>query len=213
MTLHALKRATVLLLASITAAGVLAACGGDDDTAATDVSAAAPAGVDFNDADVAFAQGMIPHHNQAVEMSRIAASRASSPAVKKLAAQISAAQAPEIEQMQGFLADWDRPLAEGMDTMAGMEDMAEMPGMETMAGMENMANMATGDEIAALEKAKGKNFDELFLQLMLQHHESAVDMAETEQADGENAEAKALAGEIIETQSAEIARMEKLLKA
>lgn len=212
MVLHSRIRIAALALAATASLGLLGACGGDNDAPSEAVAAGAESGAGFNDADVAFAQGMIPHHNQALDMARLAAGRASSPAVKKLAAQIVQGQRPEIEQLQGFLAGWERPLPEGMDTMAGMEEMADMPGMESMAGMENMENMATGAQIGKLKAARGKNFDRLFLQMMLKHHRSAVEMAQTERAQGVDPEAKTLAGQIVKTQNGEIARMTKLLE-
>lgn len=200
--MHLRIRVAILALVFSASLGGLSACGGED-------SAAPTSGAGFNDADVSFAQGMVPHHNQAVDMAKLAPGRASSPQVKALAAQIVRAQRPEIVELKGFLAAWDRSLPPGMDTVAGMEAMGDMP---EMAGMERLETMASGADIAKLKAAKGKAFDRLFLKLMLAHHRSAVAMAEAEQARGIAAEAKALAGRIVAAQRGEIARMNEQMK-
>lgn len=153
---------------------------------------------DRNDADIAFAQGMIPHHEQAVEMSQLAAERAASPQVKELAATIERAQAPEIEQLRGFLEAWG---AEEDSSMGGMHhDGAGMPGM------------MSDQQMGGLEQANGAAFDRMFMQMMIMHHEGAVAMARTELSDGQNPQAKALAQTIIDQQTTEIAQMQDLLK-
>src|SRR5690349_18676918 len=90
----------------------LAACGGESDgMSGHDMPTAAPTTIApdqaFNGQDVMFAQGMVPHHRQALEMAALAESRAKNPKVKALAAQIKGAQDPEIKQMTGWLEDWD----------------------------------------------------------------------------------------------------------
>ncbi|HWH35005.1 MAG TPA: DUF305 domain-containing protein [Acidimicrobiales bacterium] len=163
----------------------------------------------FNDADVAFAQEMIPHHQQAVEMSDLAAERAESDEVKALAVRIKAAQAPEIEQMTGWLEAWDEPV-EG--AMGGM-DMGDGGSMEGMEDMEGMEGMLSDDQIAELEAASGPDFDRLFLTGMRDHHAGAIMMAERVLEDGEFADAKQLARDIIATQQAEIEEIDGLLAA
>lgn len=190
------------LVAGAVAVLLLAGCSSDsdghssmtnnDDSAAIEI----PASADFNAADVAFAQGMIPHHEQAVEMAEAAASRADSADVKDLAGRIAAAQGPEISQMQGWLDDWDQ--SEGGDSMG---DMGSMPGM------------MDGDDMGQMMDASGAAFDEMFLNGMIRHHEGAVEMATDQLADGENEEALALAQEIIDAQKAEIDEMQALLAA
>ena len=146
-----------------------------------------------NEADVSFAQLMIPHHEQAVEMTKLAATRAESQDVKELAAAIEAAQAPEIERMQGWLDAWDAGGAS--------HDMShdEMPGMVD----DSMMN--------ELGRASGAEFDRLFLTAMIAHHEGAIAMAESERSDGIHKGALTMADDIIRTQNAEIKRMRKLL--
>ncbi len=195
--------AAALLMA---AAPLLAACGDEDDSmeghsgagSSAETSsgdASDPAG-DFNDADVEFATGMIPHHQQAVVMAQLAESRAEDPEVIDLAAQIEAAQAPEIETMSGWLEAWGEPVPGDMGHDMGDSE----PGM------------ASEDELAQLESSNGAEFDEMFLTLMIAHHEGAIEMAQDEQVEGENSDAIALA-EVIETaQSAEIETMRDLLQ-
>lgn len=204
------KPRTIAVAAGVSLALLLAACGSDDDDgmggmdmggdSTEQTTEATDAAADFNDADVMFAQGMIPHHEQAVEMAGLAADRSESPEVQDLAARIEGAQGPEIEQMQGLLADW------------GEEEMGDMGGMD-MEGMEGMEGMASADEMAELEAASGTEFDQLFLTLMIEHHEGAVAMAEAEVADGQNAEAQDLAQAIIDAQQSEIDEMQGLLDA
>jgi uncharacterized protein (DUF305 family) len=157
--------------------------------------AALPSGV--NDADVDFAKGMIPHHEQAVQMSELVPDRSSDPAVIELAAAISKAQEPEIETMQGFLTEWTGSAATGHEG----HDMGAM-------GMQGMVDGATMER---LETLKGAEFDTLWLQSMIGHHEGAIAMANTEIADGADADAKDLAAEIVKTQQAEIDQMKQML--
>ena len=198
-----LVRRAVAVAAAGAAALVLAACGGDDGSSAAGhgghgtASATAPASQgQHNAADVAFAKGMIPHHRQAVEMADLAPERARSAEVKKLAADIKKAQDPEIRTLSGWLASW------------GEEVPAEGAMDHSTHGMDGMM---TAEEMAELENASGKAFDTAFMQMMIKHHEGAVEMAETEQADGAYAPAKKMATEIIASQSAEIEQMNKLL--
>ncbi|MEY7981470.1 DUF305 domain-containing protein, partial [Streptomyces pilosus] len=158
-------------------------------------SASASAGR-HNAADVAFAQGMIPHHRQAVEMADLAPDRARSPEVRKLAAEIKRAQDPEIRTLSGWLASWGEEVpAEGAMDHSG----------------HGMGGMMTAEEMTGLENASGRAFDTAFLELMIKHHEGAVAMAETERADGAHGPAVEMAGSIIDSQSAEIERMNDLL--
>ena len=146
----------------------------------------------FNDADVAFAQHMIPHHQQAVEMAELGAGRASDQQVKSLVAQIKAAQGPEIATMTGWLTAWGKPA-----TMGGM-DHSGMPGMMTDADM------------TALKGLSGSAFDKRFCTMMIAHHEGAIAMANEELAKGANPEAKKLAQQIITGQQAEIDTMKTI---
>ncbi|WP_067483502.1 DUF305 domain-containing protein [Actinomadura hibisca] len=185
-----------------------AACGGNDDKADGGMpghdmpsSAAPSATAKQNAQDVMFAQMMIPHHRQAVEMSKVVAAGSADAEVKRLAAQIERAQGPEIETMSGWLRQWDEPVpAEG----------AEQPAMSHHGG--GMAGMMTPEQMAGFKKLKGKALDRRFLTMMIEHHEGAVTMAQEEQAKGSYPAAKTMAGEIVRTQQDEIAAMKKMLR-
>lgn len=141
MTTHrSLTRVAAVVTAGLSAALVLTACGDDNDKGA-------PAKAKHNSADVSFAQGMIPHHRQAVEMAELADSRASSPKVKSLSKDIEKAQGPEIKQMSGWLKSWDEKVPEEMH---GMNHDGDMPGMMKPEDMEK------------LKKASGTKFDTTF---------------------------------------------------
>ncbi|MFI1002443.1 DUF305 domain-containing protein [Streptomyces galbus] len=205
---RSLFRRTAVLAAAGAAALVLAACGGngddssghgDHDSATPAASAASASPGRHNAADVAFAQGMIPHHRQAVEMAGLAPERAGSAEVKKLAAAIRQAQDPEIRTLSGWLASWGEEVPAGGAMDHSLHGGADSGGMMTMQEMDE------------LEKASGKAFDTAFLEMMVKHHQGAVAMAEAEQADGAFAPARKTAGRIVTSQSAEIEQMNRLL--
>ncbi len=174
------------------ALALLAAACGDSGGSATPSSAA------FNDADVAFAQGMIPHHTQAVEMADLATTRASAAKVKDLAVRIKAAQGPEIATMTTWLKSWNKPV-----TASGGMDM----GGSTGSGM----GMMSAADMKSLTASTGTAFDKMFLTMMVEHHKGAIGMANTERATGKSADAKTLADTIVTGQQAEIDEMNKLL--
>ena len=163
-------------------------------TSSSDTSAGAES--TFNDADVTFAQGMLPHHQQAIEMAQLAEGRAADPRVLDLAGRIEAAQAPEIDTLNRWLADW------------GADD--NMGGMDHGSG-DGMGGMMSEEDMTTLMSASGAEFDRMFLQQMIAHHRGAVDMAVTEAADGQNTDAIAMAETIRDSQNAEIAEMQQLL--
>jgi len=176
---------------------VLGACGSTDHAGMPSMGGAAPASgvaATFNDADVAFAQHMIPHHEQAVTMAALADSRATDAEVKKLAAQIKAAQNPEMTTMTGWLQGW------------GRMDMGDMD-----LSHETMPGMMSDDAMKKLGALSGAAFDKEFLQMMIEHHEGAIEMATEETSGGSNPEARALAQQIITAQQAEIDTMKQLL--
>ncbi|MET8967262.1 DUF305 domain-containing protein [Streptomyces hydrogenans] len=189
-------RALALAGAVTAAALLLAACGEDDPMkgmghGGTTPSATVSVTGDFNDADVMFAQMMIPHHEQALEMAKLADGRAEDADVKRIVAAVEKAQDPEIQKMKAWLKGWGEPESAGMG--------------------HAMAGMMSEQDMKDLAAAKGKDFDRTFAELMIAHHEGAVEMAKTEQKDGGNAEAKALAGEVVRAQTAEIAELRKIL--
>ncbi|MCJ1676213.1 DUF305 domain-containing protein [Streptomyces sp. APSN-46.1] len=204
-TTRVLHRRTALAAAVAAIALSVAACGDDGSGGAATspsptTSVSVPAG-EHNQADVAFAQGMIPHHRQAVMMSDMAEARASSSDVKALAAKIKKAQEPEIETMSAWLTAWGEKVPQGMDGVDGMDhgDASSMPGMMNDQQMNDMRG------------ASGKAFDTMFLTIMIKHHEGAVEMAETEKKQGAYGPAKELADDIITAQKAEITQMKEML--
>ena len=205
---------------AITLTLALAACG-DDEGAATDTGASSPSATapsaspiapesdtgevseEHNDADIAFTQMMIVHHREAIAMAGLAPDRAESAEVKSLAEAISPAQGPEIETMAGFLRARDTEVPEGtstdvMEGMGGM-DMSAMPGAMTPEMMDQ------------LMASRGAEFDRIFLEMMAAHHNSAIEMARTEQAEGQNPKALELAGTIETDQTAEVEQMRQIL--
>ncbi|WP_406170537.1 DUF305 domain-containing protein [Streptomyces canus] len=194
-------RTTRFAALTVSAVFALAACGGGDDSgsAASSPSVSAETSADAHNAqDVSFAQGMIPHHQQAIEMAELADGRAASTQVKDLAARVEKAQGPEITTMTGWLKAWDEKVPESM------------PGMDH-SGMDGMDGMMDSADMGKLKKASGKDFDSMFLTMMVEHHEGAVEMATTEKAKGEYKAATAMAGDIVTAQNAEISEMKKLL--
>ncbi|WP_254790779.1 DUF305 domain-containing protein [Blastococcus tunisiensis] len=185
------------LLAGI---AVLGGCSGAADGTAADsttsADSAASVSDQFNDADVAFAQGMIPHHEGALMMAEMALERASDPRVRDLAERIQAGQDPEIELMTGWLEEWG-----ALVESSGMGGMDHGSG----GGMDHRSE-GMGDMPAA-----GPDFDVMWMQSMIEHHDGAVIMAQIEIDDGENEEAIDLARLIVETQNDEINQMQQLL--
>lgn len=175
----------------------LAACGADDaDTAGPEEPGTADVAVNFNEADIQFAQGMIPHHEQAVEMSNIILDKEGiDPRVTELAEQIKEAQEPEIELLESWLDEWDA-------SPAVMDDMHDGHGME---------GMMSSDDIDALTIAEGESASRLYIEQMIVHHEGAIIMAEAQLQTGANPAALELAQTIIDTQQAEIDSMRMLL--
>ncbi|MEV0434081.1 DUF305 domain-containing protein [Nocardia sp. NPDC050413] len=189
---------TVLTLATV--AVVAAGCGDDSTTHTTDHSStsasttSATARTDFDDADVTFLQMMYPHHAQAVEMSKMVPSRTQNQQLIALAAQIEQAQAPEMRQITDLLTSFGKPA----------------PSAEGHGG-HGMPGMMTEEQMSALEAANGAEFDRQWLQMMIEHHQGAVAMAQTELAEGTNPEAKQLATKIVADQEGEIATMRGML--
>lgn len=199
-----MKKLTALLALLLAGVLTLAACGNDD----TSNSSGDASTAQFNDADVQFAQGMIPHHQQAVEMSQMAETHADSPEVKKLASDIEGAQGPEIDTMTQWLRDWgkDVPSDSSEGDMGGM-DMGDGSHMDT----GDMPGMMSSDDMHQLGQAHAAGWDRMFLTMMIRHHQGAVEMAKTEQTDGQNPDAIALAKKIQEAQATEIAQMKDML--
>ncbi|WP_367318638.1 DUF305 domain-containing protein [Streptomyces sp. HUAS ZL42] len=209
-----LIRRTALAVTAGAAALVLTACGGDSDSGSgghdmgsmnhdsgSSATASAEAGA-HNEQDVSFSSEMIQHHRQAVEMAELATSRASAQEVKDLAAKIKGAQDPEIKTMSGWLTAWGEEVPEDMSS--------SMPGMDH--GMSHsMPGMMSSQDMEKLDKASGTEFDKMFLEMMVEHHEGAIEMAKSEKADGKYGAAVELADDVITAQTAEIEQMNKML--
>jgi uncharacterized protein (DUF305 family) len=191
----------------------LTACS-DDATAPQTGAAAAPSSSSQasaearNDADVTFAQGMIVHHRGAIAMADLAVERAQNSDVQALAERISAAQGPEIDTMSGWLQAWDEDVPEGM----AMEDMAG-GGHGAMGEGTPATGMDMEASMTELDAATAGEFDRMFLEMMIEHHQDAVEMAQTEQAEGENPDVLELAQAIKTDQTREIQEMQRLLQA
>ncbi|WP_225987455.1 DUF305 domain-containing protein [Streptomyces spectabilis] len=146
-----------------------------------------------NSADFDYVEKMIPHHAQALEMTRLVPKRAKSTKVKRLADRITAAQKPEIGAMERWLKSQGKK-AEKRGHGAH-HDHAGMPGMATPAQLEQ------------LRAAEGEAFDELFLKLMITHHSGAVTMATDALSEGNNLLVEEMANDVVAQQTAEINRM------
>jgi uncharacterized protein (DUF305 family) len=182
-----------VIVAAFASTMLLAACGSSSDpggSAADSTSAAVAASTEFNDDDVMFAQMMIPHHEQAVEMSDIALDPTvqAGDKVRELATQIKAAQDPEIAQMTALLSEWGKPL-----TADDGEDHSSM-----------MKGMLSVEDLDALAARTGTDFDTAWAAAMIAHHEGAVAMAEDVLDGGVNGAIAELARSIVATQQAEI---------
>ena len=157
-------------------------------------------------ADVAFMSGMIHHHAQAILIAGWAPSHGASPAVQTLCARIIVSQQDEIAIMSRWLSDRHQPVPDPNAAHAMMPEMdpaAMMPGMLTAAQLEK------------LDKARGADFDQLFLMFMIQHHQGAITMVNAlfAQGAGEEEPVFKIASGVYADQTTEIARMQKMLAA
>jgi len=201
------KRTTLIGAGALAVLAISTGCSSSDEsdhpaghttpssaTAAATTTAAAEA---HNDADAMFAQHMIPHHTQAIEMSdTLLAKQGIDPRVTELANQIKAAQGPEIQQMQGWLTQWGAP------SMPPMSGHGDMPGV---------SGIMSDQDMTALKDAKGVDATKLFLTQMIAHHEGAITMAQSEIKDGQYPPAVEMARAIVTTQQQEIDTMKGLL--
>lgn len=193
-----------------TALGIaLAACGAEDAASPGSTSSATSAAkttlstpaVDHNDADVMFAQMMIPHHAQAVEVSDVVLAKGDVDAqVTALAEQIKAAQQAEIDQLTVCLEGWGAQVPDPADPWGGVEGEGHA-----------MEGLLTDAELQALRDAQGPLASVLFLEQMVRHHEGAITMARRQLEAGQSREVAASSQEIIRTQQAEIDLMRQLL--
>jgi uncharacterized protein (DUF305 family) len=232
------KRTTLICAAAMVVLVITAGCsnsgdaGGEQSTghaasssATASATTSAPSGDRHNNADVTFAQDMIPHHQQAIEMSDMELGKQGiDPRVTELANQIKAAQGPEIEKMQGWLTQWGSPHTPMPSDMPGHGNMpmpsGDMPGhggmsttsaMPSMSGMPGMSGMMSEQDMAALQNAQGVEASKLFLTQMITHHEGAITMAQAEIKDGQYPAAVELARSIVAAQQKEIDTMKGIL--
>ena len=210
MTKKFLPLSAAALAASLALAGCSTGTGpgstGTSTTGAESSSTSAPASssaAEHNAADVMFAQMMIPHHAQAVEMSEMMLAKKDIPAdVTTLATKIKAAQGPEIETMTGWLTSWNEPTQ--APTGHGMST-------HSTGGMNGMNGMMSDADMKELDAAQGTEAAKLFLTQMITHHQGAIMMAKTETTGGKNPDAVGLSKAIVTAQEAEIQEMQALL--
>jgi uncharacterized protein (DUF305 family) len=177
------------ILLAVVAAAMLAACGrGGASPLPADQHPA------FNDADVGFLQSMIPHHQQAIAMAKLATGRTRRPELVKLAAMITAGHAAEVGSMPAWLTRWRRPAAAD----AGSDhDPSLLPGMLGKGQLE------------WLQTLNGTQFDLGFLTMMSTHHGGAVELAEAELRAGASTELKEFARQMIAARQREIRQMQQ----
>ncbi|NTY61401.1 DUF305 domain-containing protein [Mycolicibacterium sphagni] len=187
----------VAVTAALATAVVVSSCSKTEDhsqhAASTTTTSSTVAA--HNADDVTFAQMMIPHHQQAVELAALAPAHTTNQAVLKLASTISAEQQPEINAMTALLLQWDAD--PGMGDHGGHG-----------AGMAGMVDDAT---MARLKSLNGPEFDTLWLQAMIGHHRGAIDMAKAEIANGQSVDMTAMAKTMVTAQQAEIDQMKQML--
>ncbi|KAB7740651.1 DUF305 domain-containing protein [Nostocoides sp. F2B08] len=198
-----LSRRIAIVVAALLAAVILTACSPDSDDAMTSDSQAqettSTSGETAPDSgredDVIFAQMMIPHHEQAVEMADMALDPdpSSSVEVRELAVDIKAAQDPEIETMRAWLEAWGAS-------------------QEAPSAMDHDSGMMSQGDMGTLASAEGAEFDQMWLTMMIEHHEGAIIMAQDVLATTDNAEVATMAEDIVAAQEAEIATMQALLE-
>ncbi|AOW91821.1 DUF305 domain-containing protein [Rhodococcus sp. WMMA185] len=194
---------TAAIAATAGVALLLAGCSTDqsDSTATQSTSVAASPTVEsqgaFNNADVTFLREMYPHHAQAIDMADMVPGRTENADIVALAAAIAAAQQPEMEQMAMWLQQSGEP--------------HPASSMQEHIPHGNISGMMSRDQMDGLEGMSGTEFDRMWLTMMIEHHRGAIDMANTELAEGENPEVMRLATNIVAEQQREIADMQAML--
>ena len=207
MRINRTTRALGALTLILTLGLALSACGNDEGSdTTTQVSS-----TEHNDADVAFASEMMQHHAQALVMVDMTMSRDLDPEVQQLAEDIRVAQGPEIETFTDWLTNWDEEVPETMrDHGNAGHDMGDMG--DAMEGMDtDMPGMMSADDMTALNDASDAEFQTMWLEMMIEHHEGAVEMAQAETEDGQYKPAIDLAEDIVTSQTQQIETMNGLL--
>lgn len=192
------RYATVLIAAAL----LLGGCGTAKETPPAEVAtaqAAVQAEGGHNDTDVMYLQMMVAHHEQGLEMVRLAGRNAARGEIRTLAKAIEVTQSDEVELMTGWLKQWSAPTT-----------VAHAPS----AHADHGGLPATGaEEIAALRKAKGPAFETAFLNLFVAHQHNAVEMAQLEAEQGSNTEAKAFADRVRASRADQIRQMLQLMNS
>ncbi|MBE2998480.1 DUF305 domain-containing protein [Nocardiopsis sp. HNM0947] len=175
-----------------------------------------------NEADVDYLVMMIEHHTQALEMTDLVPDRHERDGIERIADRISAAQEPEITAMESWLEEnvfapaRENPAHQNFcglegdgDHHAEGEDVAECV---LDVDHDDMEGMVSEEDLERLESAEGDDFDQLFVELMSEHHRGAVTMAEDVMADGSDRQVLEMANDLIAEQNTEISRMERILE-
>ncbi len=183
------KKLMLLLIPALAAAAFLGACGGSSDSDLTG-----------NEADAAFAADMVPHHEGAVLMANMALIRAEQPELKAMAKDMIAAQEKEIAQMESI--------------SGGLPEVEDGGTGEMTMGDEHMGHMGMdaegmGMSMDPADLVSADSFDIAFIDMMIPHHEGAIEMARDLQQSGENPELQSMADDIITSQAAEIRQMKQ----
>jgi len=204
-------RMAALVAAAATVVAVSSCSTSTQSRPASPSTTATQAASGHNMADVMFAHMMIPHHQQALDLSALVPDRSTNQELITLAATIASEQQPEIDQMQAMLTDWGA--MPGMSNMPGHGGMGDMPGMGDMGGMGGMgmSGMIDAATVTKLTSLSGQPFDVLWLQSMIVHHQGAIEMAQNEVADGSNPGMVNLAKGMVTAQQAEIDQMQRML--
>ena len=212
-----MKRSTPLTALALASALALTGCGTGGDSpgdasapatptatagdrtgtagATTGAASGEPVSEEHNDDDVMFAQMMIPHHQQAVDMSETLLGKDDIPAdVRAFAQKVVDAQGPEIERMNQMLQTWEAP----------------MPAEDSTSMDHGTGGMMSEEDMGMLNDAQGTAAARLYLEQMTVHHEGAVEMARDQVEQGQNPQAVALAQDVITAQEAEITEMEEM---
>lgn len=190
---HCIARAMAILTV-LAVVVLLSACGGSK-TQSSPGSSQVNQPPSHNLADVAFAANMIPHHQQGLDLSAMVPSHTTNADLIKLASGIAASQQPEIKTLKGFLVQWS----------ARSDADTRGPADTDMTGMVDQATMTK------LGSLQGAEFDKLWLQSMISHHQGAIDMAKTEISNGVNTDAVTMAKHMVSMQQGEIDQMKKML--
>ena len=182
----------------------LSACGGDEQTA----DQPAASSTEHNEADVEFAQNMIQHHAQALTMVDMTRGRRLNPEVQELADAIMIAQGPEIETMTDWLTSWGEEVPE--TSRDHMNAEGHGGGHGDTGETSDMPGMMSAEQMSELDAAPDSEFQDLWLEMMIEHHQGAIEMAQTEQSDGQYKPALELAEDVETAQTEEVSTMEKL---